>query len=81
MDIGLFLRSEGPEHRTCLVDDDAGFPHSVDAGETRDDVVPDGEDELELVMRAFLERESVTPGVGGERERQLELFSPSCCNP
>lgn len=79
--VGFLLRSEGAEHGACLVDHDSGFPNRVDARETGDDVVANGEEELELVVGAFFERESVSPGVGGERKWHVKLFSSSNLNP
>ncbi len=84
VNISLLLRSEGPKHGVHLLDHDASFPHCIDASETGDNVIPHSEDELELVMGGFFEREGMAPGDvggGGEWEWQLKLFSPFCPNP
>ncbi len=72
------------KHGAHLLDHDASFPHCIDASETGDNVIPHSEDELELVMGGFFEREGMAPGDvggGGEWEWQLKLFSPFCPNP
>jgi hypothetical protein len=52
---------------------DAGLPDRVGVAEAGDDVVADGEGELEPVRGSFLEREPDALGVGLHRKRQEDV--------
>jgi len=52
---------------------EAGLPDGVGVAEAGDDVVADGEGELEPVGRAFLEGEPHALGVGLHRQRQEDV--------
>ena len=52
---------------------DAGLPDGVGVAEAGDDVVADGEGELEPVGRAFLEGEPHALGVGLHRQREEDV--------
>lgn len=55
---------------------DAGLPDAVGVAEAGDDVVADGEGELELVQGAFLEGEPHPLAVGLHRQRQEDVGPP-----
>lgn len=52
---------------------DAGLPDGIGVAEAGDDVVADGEGELELVEGALLEGEPDALGVGLHRQRQEDV--------